>query len=178
MGGGGRGNRTPTEQEGRAAELKYKDGMRAQEVLDHVRRELDQLVDWGDTVRPEHVIEAAGRLVGHGLGATQLAQLMSDMPAQGGEGLASWVRMHDMVIGQAEQALVQENNLVRHRMGIAGIRMLAEQHINGRVETHTRNARAAMGQLGQVEQAPEEGGGNALAPGGGPPGGMSGDEGA
>jgi hypothetical protein len=147
--------------------------MKAQEVLDHVRRELDGLLDMGDVVRPEHVIEAAGRLVSHGLGATQLAQLMSDMPAQGGEGLASWVRMHDMVISQTEQALIQENNQLRYRMGVTGIRMLAEQHINQRVQMHTDNARAAMGQLGQAASPGGEEGGNAL--GGMPPGGMSGE---
>src|SRR5215467_12161246 len=73
-------------------------GKKAQGVLDHLRRELDELMEYGDMVRPEHVIEAAGRLVGHGIGAAQLAQVMSDMPSQGGEGLASWIRMHDLTI--------------------------------------------------------------------------------
>jgi hypothetical protein len=168
---------TALEQQGKGLQAQYKDGMKAQEVLDHVRKELDELMDMGDVVRPEHVIEAAGRLVGHGFGATQLAQLMSDMPAMGGEGLASWVRMHDMVISQTEQALMQENNKLRYRMGVTGIRMLAEQHIAGRVQMHTDNARAAMGQLGQAgAPSSESNGGNALGmPGGGPPGGMSGE---
>src|SRR5215471_984838 len=86
----------------------FDDNVKAQKVLDHLRVELDQLMDMGDMVRPEHVIEAAGRLVGHGIGATQLAQIMSDMPAQGGEGLASWIRMHDLTITRQEAAVARE----------------------------------------------------------------------
>jgi hypothetical protein len=108
---------------------RYDDGVKAQQVLDHLRVELDQLMDKGDTVRPEHVIEAAGRLVGHGLGATQLAQIMSDMPATGGEGLASWIRMHDVTISNAEQQLSRANDILRNRLGVAGIRALSADHV-------------------------------------------------
>lgn len=107
----------------------FKDGQRAQEVLDHLRVELDQLMEMGDTIRPDHVIEAAGRLVGHGIGATQLATIMSDMPAQGGEGLASWVRMHDVTITNAEQALARENTIIQHNMGVAAIKGMAASHL-------------------------------------------------
>jgi hypothetical protein len=139
------------EQVGRMMHNQYKDGMKAQEVLDHLRTELDQLLDYGDMVRPEQVIEAAGRLVGHGIGATQLAQIMSDMPAIGGEGLASWVRMHDVTVTNAEQALIQQNNLVGHRLGMVGMRMLAQQHVMDRIGLHMQAARDAaqtMGPLG------------------------------
>jgi hypothetical protein len=128
----------------RQVQTQYKDGMRAQEVLDHLRVELDTLMDQGDMIRPEHVIEAAGRLVGHGLGAAQLAQIMSDMPATGGEGLASWIRMHDLVISNAEQQLSQENEILRNRLGVAGIRSLSALH----VEHTVKNA---------VEGIPEQG---------------------
>jgi len=106
----------------------YDTNMKAQKVLDHLRVELDQLMDMGDMVRPEHVIEAAGRLVGHGIGATQLAQIMSDMPSQGGEGLASWIRMHDISVTGAEQHLAQNTAVLQHRMGVAGIKSLAALH--------------------------------------------------
>jgi hypothetical protein len=87
-------------------------------------------MEMGDTVRPENVIEAAGRLVGHGIGATQLAQIMSDMPAMGGEGLASWIRAHDVTVSNAEQQLAQENAVLQHRMGVAGIKSLAATHLH------------------------------------------------
>jgi len=151
-----RNGRTPLEQTGATLQVQYKDGMKAQQVLDHLRVELDQLMDMGDVVRPEHVIEAAGRLVGHGIGATQLAQIMSDMPSVGGEGLASWIRMHDMTVSQAETQLMQENNLLRHRMGVTGLRMMAEQHIGDRLQMHAQNAQAA------AQSAAQQAGPNAL----------------
>jgi len=107
----------------------FKQGQQAQQVLDHLRRELDSLMEMGDTVRPEHVIEAAGRLVGHGIGATQIATIMSDMPAQGGEGLASWIRMHDVTVSQAEAQLIQENRLIQHQMAVAGLKSMAATHL-------------------------------------------------
>ena len=107
----------------------YRVGQRAQQVLDHVRRELDDLMDMGDVIRPEDVVGAAGRLVGKGIGAQQLAELLSSMPTMGGEGLASWVRMHDMTIRQAEGNLAMENNMTRHRMGVAALRSMGADHV-------------------------------------------------
>src|SRR5215467_53018 len=140
-----RNGRTPLEQTGATLQVQYKDGMKAQQVLDHLRVELDQLMDMGDVVRPEHVIEAAGRLVGHGIGATQLAQIMSDMPSVGGEGLASWIRMHDVTVADTQMKLSQENDLIRHRLGMVGMRMMAEQHVQGRLQMHAQTARDAAG---------------------------------
>jgi hypothetical protein len=142
--------------------------VKAQQVLDHLRVELDQLMEHGDMVRPEHVIEAAGRLVGHGLGASQLAQIMSDMPATGGEGLASWVRMHDVTISQAEQQLSQENDALRNRLGVAGIRALSAEHITHTIERASKGLPdpqgiAGGGSMGGPAPAPDAG---PLGPGG------------
>jgi hypothetical protein len=115
------------------AKSQYDQAMKAQGVLDHLRVELDTLMNMGDTVRPEDVIEAAGRLVGHGLGASQLAQIMSDMPAMGGEGLASWVRMHDNTISQAEQQLSLQTRVLQHNMGIAATTAMAATHMESRM---------------------------------------------
>lgn len=123
-------------------QAQYKDNMRAQQVLDHLRVELDQLMDYGDMVRPEQVIEAAGRLVGHGIGATQLAQIMSDMPAVGGDGLASWIRMHDLTITNAEQMLARQTALFQHQLGVASIKSLAASHL----EQTSKEGRQAMQQ--------------------------------
>lgn len=111
------------------SKAQYEMGMKAQGVLDHLRTELDILMEKGDIIRPEDVIEAAGRLVGHGLGAAQLAQIMSDMPATGGEGLASWVRMHEQSIFAVEQQLAQQNNMMRHQLGVSSIKSLAASHL-------------------------------------------------
>jgi len=134
------------ERAGRMLKAQLDQGMKAQGVLDHLRTELDQLMDMGDMVRPEQVVEAAGRLVGHGLGATQLAAIMSDMPAVGGEGLAGWIRMHNVTVTNAEQQLMQENNLVRHQLGMAGMHMLIQQHAASRLQMHAQNAQAMAAQ--------------------------------
>ena len=134
------------ERAGRMLKAQLDQGMKAQGVLDHLRTELDQLMDMGDMVRPEQVVEAAGRLVGHGIGATQLAAIMSDMPAVGGEGLASWIRMHNVTVTNAEQQLMQENNLVRHQLGMAGMHMLVQQHVDSRLQMHAQNAQAMAAQ--------------------------------
>jgi len=150
----------------------YDTNMKAQKVLDHLRVELDQLMDMGDMVRPEHVIEAAGRLVGHGIGATQLAQIMSDMPSQGGEGLASWIRMHDISVTGAEQHLAQNTAVLQHRMGVAGIKSLAALHLEQEA-TQGPKPPISIDMRGPPQGMPSEaasGGGNALM---GPQGGSS-----
>ena len=119
------------------AERQQKENMKAYGVLDRVREELDDLMNMGDMVRPEDVIQAAGRLVGHGFGAENLAQLLSDMPTTGGQGLASWIRMHDITVTQAEQKLNQDTNVTQSRMGIAAIKSLAAsqlEHAHGQPE--------------------------------------------
>lgn len=148
----------------------YDNGQRAQRVLDHVREELDGLMDMGDVVRPEDVVASAGRLVGKGIGAQQLAELLSSMPTVGGEGLASWVRMHDLTIRQAEANLGRENDLVRHRMGVAALRSLTANALEGKAQEHMNNARAIMSAAGPNAMAP---GGGAMPPEGGGGGGLS-----
>jgi hypothetical protein len=111
------------------AETQFKQTQQAFETLDHVRGELDELMNLGDMVRPEDVIQAAGRLVGKGFGAENLAQLLSDMPTMGGQGLASRIRMHDITVVKAEAALQQQANVARNRLGVAGIKSLAASHM-------------------------------------------------
>src|SRR5262249_32832932 len=112
-------------------------------------------------VRPEHVIEAAGRLVGHGIGAAQLAQIMSDMPSTGGEGLAGWIRMHDATISQAEAQLIQENRVIGHRLGVAAVTSMAATHMESRVQQNTPprniNNSNADGTNQLVSEAPPRG---------------------
>jgi hypothetical protein len=135
----------------------YRTGQRAQQVLDHLREELDGLMDMGDVVGPDDIIGAAGRLVGKGIGAQQLATLLATMPTVGGQGLASWVRMHDLTIRQAEASLAQHNKIAQHNMGVAGMRSLAANAAEDRIGMHMRNAaasmRAGMGQLGPAQAA-------------------------
>lgn len=126
----------------------YDTGKRAQQILDHVREELDGLMDMGDIVRPEDVVASAGRLVGKGLGAQQLAELLSSMPTVGGEGLASWVRMHDMTIRQAESNLERENSVVRSRMGVAAFKSLVAGDAETSIKGHAASVRRLASSTG------------------------------
>src|SRR5215469_12402864 len=74
----------------------------ARNMLDHIRTELDRLTNLADTVTPQDVIGAAGRLVGHGIPAKEMATLLADMPTNAGQGLAAWVQMHDQNARQQE----------------------------------------------------------------------------
>jgi hypothetical protein len=149
----------------------YENNVKAFKVVDHVRKELDDLMKMGDIIRPEDVIQAAGRLVGHGLGAENLAQLLSDMPTLGGQGLASWIRMHDMTMRATESKLAAETDLYRHRMAIAGFKSLAAIHAEDRIKEGVGAAMNSMGDLGPGAggaggpgMTPGNGG---MAPGGG-----------
>src|SRR5215471_3257789 len=121
----------------------YRETLRAQKVLDHIRTERDKLMEMGDVVRPEHVVESAGRLVGHGLGAQQLATLLADMPTVGGQGLASWVRMHNIQVTMAEAALARENAVAQHNLAVAGLASLGATDLEA-IQHHM--SQATMGQ--------------------------------
>lgn len=158
------------EQVGKMLTAQFNEGVKNQRMLNSLRTELDQLIEYGDMVRPEQVIEAAGRLVGHGIGATDLAQIMSDMPAVGGEGLAGWLRMHDLAVTQMEQGLQQQNNLTQHHMSMIGMRMLVQQHVNDRIDQHVQAAQQAVSGLSGLSMS------SPGSPPGGNTGGMSGND--
>jgi hypothetical protein len=165
-----RGAGTPTpfdqvHQNLESAQKQYKNNMKAYQVIDHVRREMDDLMEMGDMVRPEDVIQAAGRLVGHGLGAENLAQVLGDMPTVGGQGLASWIRMHDVTIRGAEAKLGQETDLMRHRLAIAGFRSLAAIHAEDGIR---RGVGAAMSGGPGPGPGPTPSQGSSLSPSPGP----------
>jgi hypothetical protein len=150
------------------ARAQYNDVKKAGEVLDHLRTELDGLMEMGDMVRPEHVVEAAGRLVGHGIGASQLAQIMSDMPATGGEGLASWIRMHDMTITDAEQKVALETRYLQHNLGTAAVSAMAATHLESRMQ-EPRGSSMASPPDASMQAPPEEGNQLGAAPMSGQP---------
>lgn len=139
--GAGRGQATELQAQHQYAKALFDQVSKARNMLDHMRREMDQLTMKGDTVDPQEVIAAAGRVVGHGVNAHDMAAILADMPTQGGQGLAAWLAAHDVSIRQQEN---QANTLLRltgNRMAAAGMRVLAEQHIMQR----TREAAGAAG---------------------------------
>src|SRR5215467_14499866 len=105
---------------------------KARGMLDHMRREMDQLTRMGDTVQPTDVIAAAGRLVGHGVGARELATIMADMPTAGGQGLAAWLAAHDAGVTQQEGHVEMMLNLTGHALGQTSMQILAGIHMHQR----------------------------------------------
>ncbi len=96
-----------------------------------VRTEMDQLVKLGDMVEPDDVVKAAGRLVGHGLGAEAIAEIVASMPPNGGQPLAAWVQAQDLRFTQMEQQLAGMKTGIQHQMAVSGLRVLAAEHIIG-----------------------------------------------
>ena len=107
----------------------------ARDLLDHTRQEMDQLTKLGDTIIPDDVIKASGRLVGHGIGNAAMAEILATMPAQGGQPLAEWVKQHDAEVRQREQHLDQVSDQFRHHLAVTGLRVLAADHLQNPAQT-------------------------------------------
>jgi hypothetical protein len=130
------------------AKAAYKQATDLQEGLDRVREEMNDLMDMGDVVRPEDVINAAGRLIGKGFDSHELATLLATMPTVGGEGLASWVRMNEIKVTAAEANIARQNDLIRHRMTVSAIRSLAADHTEQKLKERSAIQSHIAGSLG------------------------------
>ena len=152
-------------QDAEQAADKFKTNMKALNVMDSLREELDDLMSKGDMVRPEEVIQSMGRLMGHEsgvFGAEDTAKFLSDMPTMGGQGLATWIRMHDVSIRQVEAKLVQDTNFQQHRMGVTAIKAMAATTLMQ--EAQQRQARGLPG-LPSPPQMPGGSGGPGMMAG-------------
>lgn len=98
-------------------------------TLGHVRQEMDRLMKMGDMVTEEDVIQGAGRLVGHGLGAERLAEMLATMPTTGGQALAGWVAQQDSTVSAAEFRVKHQEIGAAHALGTAALRGLAANHL-------------------------------------------------
>jgi|SRR6185312_1871466 len=88
----------------------------AMTMLAHVKAGLDQVRKLGDMVTPEDVIEEAGKLVGQGASAGQIAALLSSMPQAGGVALQAWVSQQEAFVAQKEAELFPAHAVLGHRM--------------------------------------------------------------
>lgn len=95
----------------------------AQEKLAEARSGLDSLVKMGDTVDVADVVKVAGRLVAKGLDPTSMVSLLSEMPDKP-EMLVEWLHQHDQQLAQREEDLAKVSLVVRHQMGVEGLRAL------------------------------------------------------
>lgn len=129
-------------------------------LLDHIREGMDRLTRLGDLVTPEDVISEAGKMVGHGVPAPTMAEILSEMPDQGGQGLAAWIKMHDLNITHTEIGLEQQAAVHQHRLGVAALKAMAGEHIKSRSQAMGKQGGQQGGQLGvQGQGAGPQGGG-------------------
>lgn len=98
---------------------------KSMDMLGNVRKQLDELTRMGDSVQPEDVIESAGELVGAGMSPSALAQMLADMPPEGGQALAAWVQQHDQGIRQREAQAAQQHQLVGHHLAVSALHNIA-----------------------------------------------------
>lgn len=88
-----------------------------------IRTQLDELVKMGDMVTTEDLVHHASKLVAKGIGAAEIAGILSEAPEQG-EALAGWINMKDQKLRQEEAQLQQMASLSRHNMGVSSLRLL------------------------------------------------------
>lgn len=141
----------------------YQKLVQADRMLGVLRGELDKLALMGDTVAPEDVIASAGRVVGHGVPARELATLLADMPSQAGQGLSAWVAQQDQALTMQEAHVAQMREIAQHRMGVSAVREMAADEVMARGR-RTAAAMGAMGPLGPGGQGPSPGGGGGGMP--------------
>jgi hypothetical protein len=92
-------------------------------TADQMRVGLQALSKLGDMVSVEDVVKEAGKLVGKGYDAKQMAGLLADMPTTGGgAALAGWVKLNAAKAAQTELQLLQVHDQVRHQMGVAALK--------------------------------------------------------
>lgn len=127
----------PTEMQQHYASAEDKAGLafgqvrEAQEKISTVRRELDKLLAYGDTVTMDNVVDAAGGLVAAGIPAVQVATTLADCPDGPGQ-LEAWVREQSDRLVPQEQKMAQLMKQAGFNLGLTAFRSLmahsAEDH--------------------------------------------------
>jgi hypothetical protein len=140
---------------------KYDKLAEAKGLLEKIKKELLPLAKMGDTVSQDDVIKAAGKIVGHGLGAGAVAGLLADMP-QDGQPLAAWVAQHLLGIQQREQQLAPVLTGIQHELGVHSLQLLAAHSIHGGPQVPTPGEGNPLTQVGPGPAAGT--GGEAPAP--------------
>jgi hypothetical protein len=101
----------------------------ASQQVSHLRSGMDKLLQLGDMVTPEDVMNEAGSVVARGISPKDMATLLSGMPISGGQQLQQWLALHDTVLRQHEAQTKQALNLARHRMGVSAMQALAAHNL-------------------------------------------------
>jgi hypothetical protein len=138
------------------AMARYNAVMKAQTLAEEVRSELDSLVDKGEALENDDVLDAMARLVGKGADPNQFGAIIAGqggvppMP-EGGAGLASWVQNLDIMMVQKEEAL--RGPLTQARLGAltSAVHLLAAHHI------HSKAQGVGVSSNGKTSSGPQSG---------------------
>lgn len=106
----------------------YQKLKKSDSTLKQVRDQLEKLTLMGDAVTQDDVVDAAGHLVGHGLGAMPMAELLASMPPDG-QALQSWVAQHMQGLVGREQQLNQAKTAMQHKLGTSALHLLTAHHV-------------------------------------------------
>ena len=96
----------------------------SQQVM-HLRSGLDKLLQLGDMVTPEDVMDEAGKVVARGIAPQDMASLLSTMPTLGGQQLQGWLAIHDATLRDHEAQLQSAVDLARHRTSVSALHAMA-----------------------------------------------------
>jgi len=91
---------------------------------------LDELTKLGDTVTPDDLIEASGKLVAHGQDPMQIANLLSGMP-QGGTAIQGWLGQHAQALQSAMAQVAPAHEAARHALAVSVVHGLAGHAVHG-----------------------------------------------
>lgn len=85
--------------------------------------QLEKLQKLGDTVSPDDVVEAAGKMVDQGADPLALAGLLADMP-DGGGAIAGWLAQHTAALAAQKSQLAAVHEALRHQLGVTSLHAL------------------------------------------------------
>lgn len=116
------------------AMAQYQQIAKADELATKVREGIDTLVDKGDAVTDDDVVDEMSKLVGAGADPAAMGALIAGgqgqppMP-QGGPGLAQWLLAKDQLFQQQEQAIAGPLAQARLAVMNSAIHLLTHDHV-------------------------------------------------
>ena len=107
--------------------------------ISRIRGGLDSLIEKGDSVTQDDVLDEMASLVAHGIDPKLFAAMMAGNSEQGvgpmppqGEPLAMWLgRVDSDLLGPYEAQLRPAMALAQHQLGVAAVHKLIEVHAKG-----------------------------------------------
>lgn len=91
---------------------------------------LTRLAKLADTITAEDVVDEAAKIIKHGISSEQMASILADMPADGGEALAGWVKQMLEVVTGNRAKLAPALAAARHQMGVAALHSIIGHQID------------------------------------------------